>query len=232
MNSFHDLFPQDLYHSYIVEGDPDTTILSLLSMLRARGDLKANSSEILCQTYDAFTIDDSRKVKEWHSEMGTGESKRICIIGAKFINHDAERTLLKIIEEPQVGTYFFIIVPNSLMLLDTILSRAHVVKTSLEENSLFVKDATTFYKSSPKERIELVSNIIDEHKDKEGSGALRFSAIRLVNDLEKIIYDKFKKDNNDPEIKFALSELAKARDYLSLPGCSVKMILEHLALVV
>ena len=231
MNSLQNLFPKELYHSYIVEGDPESLAISLRALLEERGDINAHSSEVLCQTYDAFTIDDSRKIKEWHSEKGDSEHKRICIIGTKFINHDAERTLLKIIEEPQVGTHFFIIVPNSLILLDTILSRAHLVKAHSEANPVLVKDAQLFYKSKPKDRIELVAELIEEHKDSEGSGSLRFSAISLVNDLEKIVYDKFKNDNKNVEIKFALGELAKARDYLSLPGASVKMILEHISLV-
>lgn len=227
----HNLFPENLYHSYIVEGDPDTTIPLLRTLLEERGDIVAHSSDLLCQSYDAFTIDDSRKVKEWHSEKGTDNNKRICIIGTKFINHDAERTLLKIMEEPHASTHFFVVVPNSQMLLDTILSRAHLVKVDKIDNQIFVKDAREFYKSKPKDRIDLVADIIEDHKESVGSGSVRFSAIRLVNDLEKIVYENFKKDNSDSNTKFILGELAKARDYLSLPGASVKMILEHISLV-
>ena len=232
MSKLENLFPENLYHSYIVEGDPDTTVFPLRDLLEERGHIEPRSPDLLCQTYDSFSIDDSKKIKEWHSEKGIDGSKRICIIGAKFINHDAERTLLKMIEEPQEGTHFFIVVPNSLILLDTILSRAHVVRVDENSNPIFKKSAEEFFKSKPKDRIELVAEIIEENKDNEGSGGLRFSAIRLVNDLEKIIYEQFKKDKESLEIKFKLGELNKARDYLSLPGASVKMILEHIALVI
>ena len=225
MSSISALFPKDLYHSYIVEGDPEVTTFSL------REQLEAQSADVLCQVYDSFTIEDGRKIKEWHSERGTSDGKRICIIGAKFINHDAERTLLKIIEEPQEGTHFFIVVPNSQMLLDTIVSRAHVVKVDKEENTLSKKDALEFYKSTPKDRIDLVADMIEENKDNIGSGGLRFSAIKLINDLERIVYAQFQNDKNNKEIKFTLGELNKAREYLALPGASVKMILEHISLV-
>ena len=231
MTNLKDLFPKDLYHSYIVEGDPDITVLSLRDILEERGDIDKNSSDVLCQVYDSFTIDDSKIIKEWHSEKRTINKKRICIIGTKFINHDAERTLLKLLEEPQVNTHFFIIVPNSLMLLDTIVSRTHVVKINPTINLGFKKSAEEFFKSTPKSRIELVSEMIEEHKDNDGSGGLRFSATRLINDLEGIIYSQFRLDKNNPDIKFKLNELNKARDYLSLPGASVKMILEHVSLV-
>jgi hypothetical protein len=112
-----------------VEGDPQSTSLYLRKFLEERGEIKSDSPDILVEFYDSFSIDNSRKVKEWHSQMGITDGKRICIIGANFINHDAERTLLKIIEEPAINTHFFLVVPNSLVLLDTIRSRAHTIST-------------------------------------------------------------------------------------------------------
>ena len=46
-------------------------------------------------------------------------------------------------------------------------------------------------------------------------------------DLKNFVKKKFKSD-----FKFILGELQKSREYLSTPGAAVKMILEHLALVV
>ncbi len=229
--SFKDLFPNTLYHSYIVEGDPDTVALDLRVYLEERGDASRASSDVLCQVYNSFTVEDSEKIKEWHSEMGITETKKICIIGTKFINHDAERTLLKMIEEPKADTHFFIVVPNSRMLLDTILSRAHVIKVR-KENVDRAKNALGFYKSKSKDRIKLVSDLIEEHKDSIGSGSVRFHATELINGLEEIVRKKFLSDKTNKDIQFALDELGKARDYLSLPGASVKMILEHLAIVI
>ncbi len=230
MNNLSILFPQNLYHSYIVEGDIDATILILRKFLEEREDIKKDNPDFLCQIYDAFTIYDCALIKNWHSERGVSGGKKICIIGTKFINYDAERGLLKMIEEPQEGTHFFIIVPNSQILLDTILSRSHVVKIISGENSS-TKNAKEFLASSKNIRIEMVSNIIKGRKDDEGSGGLRFEATELVNALEKLFYVKFKADKNNIEIQFVLEELQKARNYLSTPGASVKMILEHIALV-
>jgi hypothetical protein len=232
MNDFDNLFPRILYHSYIVEGDPEITSLDLRKFLEERGEVETNSPDVLVQNYDAFTIDDSHKIKEWHSEMGVSGGKRICIIGAKFINHDAERTLLKIIEEPAVNTHFFLVVPNSLILLDTIRSRTHIVSTINNGNNDFEKVAKEFISATPKNRIDLVGKIIKENKDEESSGNLRFVAIQLINEIEKVIFEKFKKNPKDTNLQFILEELQKNREFLNLPGASVKMILEHLALVI
>ena len=48
----------------------------------------------------------------------------------------------------------------------------------------------------------------------------------------EFVFEKFKSDRGSKQLQFALEELGKAREYLSLPGASVKMILEHLALII
>ncbi|MDE2031203.1 MAG: hypothetical protein KGI58_03030 [Patescibacteria group bacterium] len=231
MNSLNALFPENLYHSYIIEGDPDTTVFDLRDFLVSRGEINENNQDILCQVYDSFTINDSRMINEWHSKKRIDSYKKICIIGAKFINNEAEKALLKVIEEPQAETHFFIVVPNSQILLDTILSRSHIVRIHSKSNIISDKIAENFYKSSKINRIEIISKIIKEHDDDKNSGSLRFIATELVNNLEKIIYNKFENDKLNKNIQFILLELNKAREYLSIPGSSTKMILEHISLV-
>lgn len=233
MADFKELFPKDLYHSYVVEGEPETTGANLLKFLEVRGDAEIKSPDVLFQVYESFTMDDSGEIKDWHSRYGIGKSKKICIIATKFINREAEQTLLKIIEEPAANTHFFIVVPDSSVLLGTILSRVHLVKTGeVEGDKDIKKEVLKFVSSSPKERIDMVALIIKENKSDENSGQLRFYATSFLNELESIIYQKFKKNISDKKIKFTLGELQKSRGYLSTPGASVKMILEHLALVV
>ncbi len=229
---FEKLFPENLYHSYVIEGDPVSTGLVLIEFLEKRGVVEKQSPNLLFQIYESFTIDDSSDIKDWHSKRGIGEGKKICIIATKFINREAEQTLLKIIEEPMAGTHFFIIIPDSSVLLDTIISRTHVVKTAVSVDIDLQKFVVKFIASSPKDRIDKVATIIKENKDEENSGKLRSYATKFVNELENIFYQKFKKNINNEQIKFVLNELQKARDYLSTSGASVKMILEHLALVI
>lgn len=239
MDIFNNIFPENLYHSYVIEGDPEATGLILYKFLIKRGEIKENSPDLLMQFYDSFTIDDGRKIKEWHNEKGVTNEKKICILGIKFINHDAERTLLKMIEEPALNTHFFIIIPNSSVLLDTLKSRVHIIKLtqvsslkSSDKNDDFTKMAKEFVLMNPKDRIDFVSKIIKKYKDEESSSSLRFMAINFINEIEKIIFFKFKKNYKDENTLFILAELQKSREFLNLPGASVKMILENLALVI
>lgn len=231
------LFPENLYHSYIVEGDPEIASSSLLRFLEERGEILPQSPDVLFQIFDSFTMSDSHKIKEWHSELGVSEGKRICIIGAKFINREAERTLLKIIEEPAVNTHFFLVVPNSSVLLDTIRSRTHIVKSPEEglmggSISPSSGEAKEFISLAPQKRIEFIAKMIKGYKDSEESNSnLRFGAISLINEIEKIIFKKFKNDPKNENLQFILEEIQKNREFLNSPGASVKMILEHLAIV-
>jgi len=234
-NVFEDLFPKNLYHSYVIEGEIMSTAKELLCFLEIRGEIEKQSPDVLCQFYESFTMEDSGQIKEWHSSLGISKGKKVCIIGAKFINREAEQTLLKIIEEPGANTHFFIIVPDSSLLLDTILSRTQLIKIKSPESEKDLeiqKTVKSFISSSSKDRIDMVANIIKENKDEENSGQLRFYATQFVNEIESVLYEKFKKNNNDEKVKFILGELQKSRDYLGSSGASVKMILEHLALVI
>ena len=232
INMFEKLLPENLYHSYVIEGEPNMVSSELMTFLEVRGDIKKQSPDVLCQIYESFTMDDSDQIKDWHSKSGITNGKRVCIIATKFINREAEQALLKIIEEPAIDTHFFIIIPDSSVLSSTIISRVHVVKTEAEDNREIKKETLSFLESSPKDRIDKVALIIKNNKNLEDSGQLRYYATSFVNEMESIFYQKFKKDKNDKKIIFILGELQKARGYLSTSGASVKMILEHLALVI
>lgn len=227
-----DSFPKDLYHSYVVEGEPEILAYEIIRFLEDRGDIKHKSADVLCQVYESFTIDDSREIKEWNSRMGISDGKKICIIATKFINREAEQALLKILEEPSESTHIFIVIPNTSLLLDTIISRTQVVKLGKDVSKEKRDLATRFIKANPKSRLEMVTQIIKDNKDEDNSSALRGYVVSFINEIEKVIYEEWKKDRKDKKLQFSLEEIEKNKNFLNIPGSSVKMILEHLALVI
>lgn len=223
------LLPVKLYHSYVIEGDVDALVKEVRSVLETRGDIVPASPDVFINTYDSFTIADSGLVKEWHSSFAISSAKKVCILGAQFINHEAQQSLLKILEEPHVNTHFFIIVPQAGLLLGTIRSRTHTITTTAQASEIDIKKFVTL---SSADRLTLVATLIEKYKDTEGSGGLRHEATMLVNGMEQYFHEKFIKDSTNDTLQFVLGELSNARDYLSTPGASVKMILEHLSLVI
>ncbi|MES2930305.1 MAG: hypothetical protein V4665_00770 [Patescibacteria group bacterium] len=224
------VFPQDLYHSYIVEGERDATCEALRAFLEDRGYISHDSPDVLCQTYDTLAIGDNALIQEWHNNKNISDKKKICILATRFISWEAEHALLKILEEPKENTHFFLIVPDASLVLDTIRSRAHTVKIEGAHSSS--GDAKRFLLLKPSERIEMIAQLISKNKSNDTSSVLRYEAISLINDIEQEIYRKFLAHKTDGDVHFSLTELEKARQYMKTPGASVKMILEHLALVV
>ncbi len=228
---FDKFFPENLYHSYVIEANPDGVVYSLFEFLEVRGEVNRNSPDVMISIYDSFTLNDGEIIKEWHKSKPIDGKKKICILGVKFINREAEQSLLKIIEEPNNHTHFFIVIPDSSLLLNTILSRVHLIKNIVgsDDDLTF---AENFISLHPSKRIDEIAKIIKEFKDEDSSGGLRYKAISILNDLEKIIYNNWKNDISNKDKTFVLSEIKNCRGYLANPGSSVKMILEHIALMV
>jgi hypothetical protein len=225
------ILPLELYHSYVVETGTVDTVETLCVVLEQRGNIEHASPDVLCQTYDAFTIADSREIKDWHRSKGLTSGKKVCIISAKFINNEAQQSLLKIIEEPHEGTHFFLLIPHASTLLDTIRSRVHIITAPTEAGAPTTR-AVAFLKASAKDRLDSIARIIEAYKTTDNSGALRHEATELLAEIELAIYSTIKKNIRDPHTQFVLGELSKGRKYLSTSGASAKMILEHIALVI
>ena len=233
MDDFKKIFPEELYHSYVIEGSPVITTQKLISLLKMRGEIEDKSPNLLIQSYESFGMESSGQIKEWHSQLAFGQGKKI-FIATKFINHEAEESLLKIIEEPGLNTHFFIILPDSSTLLPTLLSRVQIIKDSEvgQEEIELEEVANSFISLKTKDRMVLIDNFIKDKTDQDNSGKLRRSATILVNLLESIFYLKFKEDVLDSKNINILDNLRKSRDYLKRPGSSVKYILQNLALLI
>lgn len=227
---FEDLFPTKLYHSYLVEGDPTTTPVQLKDFLFSSGRIDTSMSNVFFELYEALDMEQSHNLRGWHSLSSSDGGVRLCVIGAKNINREAEQSLLKMLEEPGEKTHFFIVVPDTSSVLPTILSRCHVIQT----NNLYKYEswAKKFISSSIKDRIDMIALILKSAEDADTSATIRHEAKSMLDSLEKNLFSEFKKDTSNKDIEWVLGEIIKAKKYLRNPGSSVKMLLEHIALVI
>lgn len=234
---FEDLFPAQLNHSYIIQGDPAVAPAELKNFLVSRNLFNIDSPNVFFEAYEALDMDEGHKIKEWHSLASYDGGIRACIVGAKFINREAEQSLLKILEEPGERTHFFIIVPDVESVLPTIRSRCHVVY--LDKNNKYESWVNKFVGSSIKDRIDMIALILKSAEDADTSATIRFEAKSILDSLEKNLFTEFKKDTKNKNLpagrqdtEWVLGEIIKAKKYLRNPGSSVKMLLEHIALVI
>lgn len=233
MNIFNKLLPENLYHSYLIEGDPENAGIELIEYLKYKKIIKDNDPDFFYQKYESLTIKDSREIKDWHSRLPSNEkSRKICLIETSFINREAEQALLKIIEEPGIRTHFFVITPDTSVLADTIRSRTHSIKHKEEQDKDIKELVSKIFSSSIKIRLDLIAKIIKDKKSEDSSGPLRRYASSLLEEIENVIYISFKKNPKNRDSIFKLRELEENKKYLNNSGASVKMILEHIALII
>lgn len=183
-------------------------------------DIKANPDFLMIEN-DGFGIDDARDLKKWAlGKPLLGETK-VCFIITKSITHEAQNALLKILEEPTPGTYFFIKLENGGGLLPTFLSRVVILDVKNFGKSENENNASKFLNSNKKEKLSLIQ-ILSKKTDKTDMK-------ELIKDLEKICYENFVKDISKAKI---MKNVLTAKIFATARGASPKMLLEWLACVV
>lgn len=230
MNSFDEKIGNNLFQTYFIECTHEDTRKELLSYLESKDVSTTSNPNVLNETYEAFTIDHVRLLNEYHSKKSVNDGKKIFIIQALTINHEAHNALLKIFEEPTADTHFFFLLPRIDILPGTLKSRAHLIYENHKNNVLGEKEAKSFIGQSAKDRMDTVATMIAKNKKMETSAPLRDEARILLDACEYVIRTNTKQI--DMQTAWKLEELIKAKKYLSTPGASVKMILEHVALVI
>ncbi len=133
-------------HAYIIEGDKGTgkhTVARLASsaiMCQENGDLPCGKCDFCrkilndncadVRFFDAFKVDDVRKIKETLYESSTECPYKVYVFNdAHKMNIKAQNALLISLEEPPKNVVFFLLCQDASYLLETIRSRAQLLRT-------------------------------------------------------------------------------------------------------
>ncbi|MDP2655285.1 MAG: hypothetical protein Q8P17_01855 [bacterium] len=202
--------------------------------------LGAGNPDIVVLRYGLLSVEEARQV----SEVATGApfvgEHKVVIISASRAYHEAQNALLKIFEEPPRGTYLFLIMPSLGGLLPTLRSRVQILNpyrdvrrpTSDVGRRTSNTSAETFLKASKEKRSTMIKKLTSG-KDEEEKRENREEAIAIVNGIEAVAYEAMKNDGyRKPIITKLLSDIAVLRSHLYDRSAPVKMILEHLSLVI
>lgn len=230
MNTYDTKIGSNLFQTYFIECTNADTRLEFIKYLNSIGIEIEGNPNVLYENHESFTIDHVRVLNEHHSEKSANSGKKIFIIEALTINHEAYNALLKMFEEPTENTHFFFLIPRVDILPDTLKSRAHLVYEDNNGKILYEKQANDFLAMSRNNRIDYIAKIVAQHKSADTSAPLRDEARALLDACEYLMHEKVK--NIDGEQAWKFEEILKAKKYLSTSGASVKMILEHIALVI
>lgn len=205
-----------LHHSYIFVGD--FSIDDMTSIFENIGiNTKANPNLYIYER-DLFLIDDVRDVLEKHSRRGFtfngNDGKNIFLIKLNSITFEAQNAFLKVLEEPNPNTYFFIISPQNIF-LPTFLSRVNLV--NLIDNK---KNKIGFLEKSIVEKLEIVSKICKDISDEKKT---KQDAIYFLNTIEEEILEK----EGSLKAFNKLKIIENSKEMLLQKGATLKIILEH-----
>ena len=215
------------HHAYAIEGG-EKTREELFKLLEDDwGIATKGNPDFSYQKFATMSIGEARALKETAGNKAFGGSKKIFVIEANAITAEAQNSLLKIFEEPTKDTHFFVLGNCVKNLIPTLESRVLKIRADNGAAAPSEVAAADFLRAPLSKRLLLAKKLADDIKDEKKTKA---DAISLVNDIERLLYDRNKKTGAPPEKFF--EELERCRSYLSDPSAGVKMLLEYAALIV
>lgn len=168
--------------------------------------------DILYTYYERMSIAHVRTLIHEAMLRPVRESERVFIIATDSILEEAQNALLKLFEEPNAHSVFYLIVPRLDMLLPTLRSRLNVLDVEEEKRTQdsFISFCTLHY-------TERIACIAERLKAEDTS---------WVEDIASG-FETYAHTKRDPQL---LRDALMLATYLKRVGSSKKMLLEHIAL--
>ncbi len=226
----------NLHHAYLIEGNKEEIIPEIFDFLNILQIKTTDNPDFNQINLDSFKINDARNLKSQSIEKAVSGGKKVFIISANNFLVEAQNTLLKMFEEPIENTIFFLIVPNTAIILPTLLSRFYLIRT---KEGIDLREAEKFIKMSLNDRILFIKEFLTENDEENlQEDGVRSKSLKFLNVLETVLHQRLFTDRAlDSQIESkALSEtdyfyqILKVREYLSEPGSSTKSLMESIAL--
>jgi DNA polymerase III delta prime subunit len=222
------MFQNDIsHHAHLIEGNSKEILPELFASIKKNFEIERQGNpDFSFEEMDSFSIDDARHLKETQGNSAFSNTKKIFVITTNSMTHEAQNSLLKVFEEPTPNTHFFIIIPSAQNILPTLKSRLLIVTHKSRSKVFSKEDANKFIKSSPKERLEMIKNLVDE----EDKGKMRVEARNLLESILVIKRESVLSHKADSKTVSSLENMMRGLSYLSDRSSSSKLILEQIAL--
>lgn len=222
------------HHAYGVTESDKTVLEKLLLLLENKEGISTKGNpDFRLYRYEVMGIDEARELKDAAERKAVGNSRKVFVASSRSITREAQNALLKIFEEPPIGTLFFLLVPSLEFLLPTLRSRLQILEILSEVHDMDKQLVTRFLDGSIPARLTMVQKMLkeleQEKKTKEDSSELLLEKGRIFAFLTGCEQVLAKKDHL--LIAEALREVLLVKKYSRDRSPSLKLLLEHLALV-
>lgn len=205
---------KELHHANIIV-EQNNSCNFVFDILKNQLDfLVQNNPDFLLLENLNFGIDEARNFGAWIINKPLVGEVKVAILLVKSITHEAQNALLKILEEPPIGTYIFIQVGSLGGILPTFLSRLRILNVPKEFSD--TSGGSEFLKGDIKKKFLIIKTLARKVDKSEMQ--------KLIGNLEENAY-KTSSDNLD------LKNILKAKVFANIRGSSPRILLEWLACV-
>ncbi len=215
------------HHAYLYVGGRDEGIAAARAFLETRGLTGADNPDITVFSYEGlFSVEDARRITAFASQASVAGSEKAIIVAVERIFHESQNALLKTFEEPPPGTVLVLVIPVQGVLLPTLRSRL----VQLPSEAIAASSGTQeFLAASADARAKIVAKLLACTKDgkDEEKQAARVEAARLCEGITVALAAQ----PRTPERDRLLEELARFMPILHASSAPLKLIFEHLLLV-
>jgi DNA polymerase III delta prime subunit len=216
-------------HAYLIEAEIEEGIAFATAFIEKElGLLPKVDPDLLIFRHDQLSVEEVRRILSLARQAPLGKRGRALVIATARLYHEAQNALLKLFEEPPQGTTLFLVIPEAGQLLPTLKSRVTMVKRDVQrkkDETNIPQVAKDFLRMTPEKRsayIKKLASATDEEKRREH----RDTALAIVNGVEALAYTK-----GVAEHAALLGDIGLLRTYLHDRSSPVRLILEHLSLV-
>lgn len=213
------------HHAYVMQAERTSDFLEVLGR---HGDFSIiGNPDVTIVNVESLSIDNARDIKD-RALLIPRSGKNVVIIAADFISEITQNALLKVCEEPPQQTVIYIVVPNVGVLLPTLRSRLHTIKTDSGATTPTEILAKKILKASLAERLELISPLHDNDEDENKKG----EALHLLNALQEVLQTKEFRPKDNAEYARIMNLFEQTRADLHQTGAMMKMLMEALVLTI
>jgi hypothetical protein len=215
------------HHAFVIEAGIEEGIEQALAWTEKELGLKGKGNpDVIVLKYGLFSVADARRVNELAMQAPLRGTDKVIIIAATRAYHEAQNALLKLFEEPSADTHLFLILPTLGGLLPTLRSRVSILDNICGFTKPAYSEEVNGFLKATKEKRSLLIKKLSTGKDEDERRENRDRALEIVNGVEAALYTQSVEANAE-----TLSEIAILRGYLYDRSAPVRMILEHLSLV-
>lgn len=221
------------HHAFVIEAEAEEGIAAAQAWAERELGLTAERNpDVIVLRHGLFSVEDARRAAELAALAPFAGKHKVLVITADRAYHEAQNALLKLFEEPPEGVYLFLVLPTLGGLLPTLLSRAQTLAPSVEsrKSRTIPGIAQEFLEASKEKRSALIKRLASGKGDDERRAA-RDSAIKIMNGIEAAAYGAFSRGEHGAVVAL-LDDIARLRGHLYDRSAPLRMILEHLSLVI